>query len=342
MLLSDIASRLNLEMHGPDVEISGVGTLEEAGPADLSFLANPKYKIQLKHTKAGAVITAPENAEGDRSFLLSSQPYLDFARAVQMFARPQGFYSAQSEQAYIHPEAEIHDQASVYPLACIGKGTSIGSGTTVFASVYIGENCSIGKNCTIYPGVNIMAGTVIKDNVLIHAGAVIGSDGFGFAQDMGGMEKFPQVGRVRVEEDVEIGANTSIDRAALGETVIGRGTKIDNLVQIGHNVHIGENCIIVSQVGIAGSTRIGNQVILAGQVGVAGHLDIGDNCRVAAKSGIGKSVPEGTDLGGIPAVEHNRFLKNSVALNKLPGLLREMKKMQRELSDLKQHIHGEK
>ncbi|MFP4657427.1 MAG: UDP-3-O-(3-hydroxymyristoyl)glucosamine N-acyltransferase [Desulfonatronovibrionaceae bacterium] len=342
MLLSALASRLDLEMTGPDVEINGVGTLEDAGPDELSFLANPKYQSQLEHTRAGAVIAAPDHAREDKSFLLSSQPYLDFARAVQIFARPQGFLSGHSEKAFIHPRASVDKQATVYPFACIGEGSHIGAGSTVFASVYIGENCSIGEDCTIYPGASIMAGTVLKNNVVVHAGVVIGSDGFGFAQDMGGMEKFPQVGRVRIEDNVEIGANTSIDRAALGETVIGRGTKIDNLVQVGHNVHIGENCIIVSQVGIAGSTRIGNGVVLAGQVGIAGHLTIGDKCRVAAKSGIGKSVPPETDMGGIPAVEHSRFLKNSVALNKLPQMLREMKRMQKELDDLKQRIYGDK
>ncbi len=340
MLLSEIASQLGLEMRGGDTEISGVATLEDAGPADLSFLANPKYTEQLANTKAGAVITFPENARGEQSFVLSPTPYLDFARAVQLFDSPQGFHSGKSEEAFIHPEAEVDAQAVVYPQACIGPGSSIGTHSAVFPSVYIGENCRIGRNCTLYPGVSIMANSVLGDNVTIHAGTVIGSDGFGFAQNEAGMEKFPQVGGVRIEDGVEIGANCTVDRAALGETVIGRGTKIDNLVQIGHNVRIGENCILVAQVGIAGSTRIGNQVILAGQVGIAGHLSIGDGCRVAAKSGINKSLAPGTDVGGIPAVDHSQFLRNSVALSKLPDMLKDMKRMDKEIKDLQNKLNA--
>lgn len=342
MLLSELAASLKLEMRGRDTQITGVNTLEDAGPEDLSFLANPRYSDQLATSHAGAVIAAPENCTSGQSFLLSDSPYLDFARAVQLFARPQGFYSEQSGQASIDPDTVIDPTAVIYPFVCIGPQSKIGARTKIFASVYIGEGCDIGKNCTIYPGVSIMSGTVIGENVTVHSGTVIGSDGFGFAQAGTGMEKFPQVGRVRVEDNVEIGANSAIDRAALGETIIGRGTKIDNLVQIGHNVHIGQNCIIVAQVGIAGSTQIGDEVILAGQVGIAGHLSIGDKCRIAAKSGIGKSIPANTDVGGIPGIEHKKFLKNSVALNKLPQLLRNMQKMQKEIDALKNQAHGDK
>ena len=179
-----------------------------------------------------------------------------------------------------------------------------------------------------------MAGTGIGDRVVLHAGVVLGSDGFGFAQSRAGMEKFPQIGRVIVEDDVEIGANTTIDRAALGETRIGRGTKIDNLVQLGHNVQVGKNSIIVAQVGVAGSTVIGDRVILAGQVGVAGHLSIGDGCRVGAKSGIGKTLPPNTDVSGIPAIPHGTYLRAATTIPKLPDMARRIKQLEKELEKL--------
>ena len=190
---------------------------------------------------------------------------------------------------WIHPEAEIAPDTTIYPFASIGAGTIVESGVRIFSGVYIGENCRIGKGTTIYPNCTLMAGTIVGERVIIHPGAVLGSDGFGFAGAPEGLTKFPQVGRTVIEDDVEIGANTTIDRAALGETRVGRGTKIDNLVQLGHNVHTGQNCILVAQVGIAGSTILGNGVVLAGQAGLGGHLHLGDGCRIGGKI---RSKPE--------------------------------------------------
>jgi UDP-3-O-[3-hydroxymyristoyl] glucosamine N-acyltransferase len=183
-----------------------------------------------------------------------------------------------------------------------------------------------------------MAGTQLGKRVILHAGTVLGSDGFGFAQTGAGMTKFPQIGRTVIEDDVEIGANTTIDRAALGETRIGQGTKIDNLVQLGHNVRVGRNCILVAQVGIAGSTTLGDGVVLAGQVGVAGHIHLGDGCRIGAKSGVGKNVPERQDLSGIPVMPHGTFLRSSAIVPKLPEMKRRLSKLEKELAALREEI----
>ncbi len=336
MLLSDIAKRLDLTLMGDDRDITGVNTLTEAGPTEVSFLANPKYESQLPDSKAAAVIATREYADkAPCPVLVSSQPYVDFARLVQIVAKPLGRFSGQSEQAFIHPGATVHPSVTIAPFVYIGDGAYVDEGTRLFPHVHVGEDCRIGKGCTIYPRVTLMDGTRVGNQVILHAGVVLGSDGFGFAQAAQGLEKFPQIGRVVIEDNVEIGANTTIDRAALGETRIGKGTKIDNLVQIGHNVQVGENSIIVAQVGIAGSTTLGRGVILAGQVGVAGHLSIGDGCRVAAKGGIHSSIPPQTDLGGgLPSIEYKKFLRTVTTIPKLPEMSKRLRRLEKEVARL--------
>jgi UDP-3-O-[3-hydroxymyristoyl] glucosamine N-acyltransferase len=338
MLLSEIASRLGLTLKGRDMEISGVNTLADATPSELSFLANPKYAPQLETTSAGAVIISADQAPDSLSCLLSANPYLDFARSVQLFAKTQGCFSGVSELAFVHDEAVVDAGAAIAPFAFIGRGARVEAGVRIFSGSYVGEDCVIGEDTTIYPNCSLMAGTVVGKRVILHAGTVLGSDGFGFAQAASGMTKFPQIGRTVIEDDVEIGANTTIDRAALGETRVGQGTKIDNLVQLGHNVRVGRNCIIVSQVGIAGSTSLGDGVILAGQVGVAGHIHLGDGCRIGAKSGVGKDVPPKTDLSGIPVMPHGTFLRTSAIIPKLPEMKRRLGKLEKELAALREEL----
>ena len=338
MLLSEISARLGLTLKGGDKNVTGVNTLSDASATELSFLANPKYAPQLATTGAGAVIVSAEHATDDRPCLVSENPYLDFARCVQLFARPQGCFEGVSELAFVHPEAQVDPSAAVAPFAFIGQGASIGPGVRVFSGVSIGEDCSIGKDTVIYPNCSLMAGTQVGSRVILHAGTVLGSDGFGFAQAGGAMTKFPQIGRVVIEDDVEIGANTTIDRAALGETRIGQGTKIDNLVQLGHNVRVGRNCILVAQVGIAGSTSLGDGVILAGQVGVAGHIHLGDGCRIGAKSGVGQDVPPKQDLSGIPAMPHGTFLRASAITPKLPEMKRRLARLEKEMAALREEL----
>jgi len=333
MLLSELARLLHLPWQGKDVKISGVNTLADAKNFELSFLANPKYAHQLASTQAAAVILA-EGIE-THSCLISTNPYLDFVRAVQFFAQDQGCLTGISTLAYIHPEAQVAPDAIIYPFVFIGQGVHIGSGARIFSGCYIGENCHLGDNVLVYPHCSLMAGTIVGNNVTLHAGVVLGSDGFGFAQAQSGLTKFPQIGRTIIEDNVEIGANTTIDRASLGETRVGQGTKIDNLVQLGHNVQVGHNCIIVSQVGIAGSTTLGNEVVLAGQVGLAGHIHIGDKSRIGAKSGVGQDVPPGKDMSGIPAMPHSTYLRVSTITPKLPEMRKRISKLEKELEALK-------
>ena len=332
MLLSDLALQLGLELCGPDLEICGVNTLDAAGPEELSFFANPNYRVQLEKTRAGAVIVDQAHAHIVKNPLLSSSPYLDFVRAVQLFAKSQDKFQGQSELAYIAPSAQIDSSVCVHPHVYIAEGVKIGAGSRIFAGAYIGENCHIGRDCLVYPHVVLMADTHVGNNVILHPGVVLGSDGFGFASSEQGAVKFPQVGKVVIEDNVEIGANTCIDRAALGETRIEAGCKIDNLVQIGHNVRVGKDSLLVAQVGIAGSTVVGKNVILAGQVGVSGHLHIADGCRVGAKSGIARSLTDQEIVSGIPAISHRNWLKSNTLFVRLPELLNRIKKLEKELA----------
>ncbi len=341
MLLSEIAARLKLEYTGDDLDITGMNTLEQAGPDELSFLSDSRYLPRLETTSAGAVIVPPEKAEMVSRAIKSPSPYLDFARVMQLFYEPQGMQESFPEQDGIHSTATIDPSAVVHPMVFIGANARIGPGCRIFPHCYIGENVVLGRDCLVYPQVSIMAESQIHDRVIIHPGAVIGSDGFGFIQDGDQRIKIPQVGRVVIEDDVEIGACTTIDRATLGETRIGKGTKIDNLVQIAHNVHTGENCVLISQVGISGSVRLGSNVILGGQVGVAGHLEIEDNCRVAAKSGVGKSLPANTDAGGIPAMDHTTFLRNAVLLPRLSQMNKRIKKLEKQVQSSNRADQGE-
>jgi UDP-3-O-[3-hydroxymyristoyl] glucosamine N-acyltransferase len=338
MRLSAIAHTLGLALQGEDKEITGVNTLAEATASQLSFLANPKYLSQLDTTQAGAVLVSAEHVRPALTCLVSPAPYLDFARCVHLFAKPQGQFAGISDMAFIHPEAAIDPTAAIAPFVYVGPGAEIGPGVRIFSGTYIGERCVIGEDCVIYPNCSLMADTSIGKRVILHAGTVLGSDGFGFAQAASGMTKFPQIGRTVIEDDVEIGANTTIDRAALGETRVGRGTKIDNLVQLGHNVRVGRNCLLVAQVGIAGSTTLGDGVILAGQAGISGHIHLGDGCRIGAKSGVGQDVPPGQDMSGIPAMPHGAFLRASTILPKLPELKRRVGKLEKELALLKTQL----
>ncbi len=332
--LSDIAGRLGLTLQGEDAEVIGVNTLENASPDEISFLANPRYTDQLATTKACAVIVSEEHAGHVRRALVSQNPYQDFGRVLELFARPQGSFSGISPLAFIHPEAQLDNDVTVYPFAYIGPRSRIGSNTSIFPGVYIGEGCRIGQHSILYPNVVLMAGTHIGDRCILHSGCVLGADGFGFARTPQGIQKIPQVGRVSVENDVEIGANSAIDRAVLDATHIHAGTKIDNLVQIGHNVQIGQNCFIVSQVGISGSTHVGANCTFAGQVGIAGHLHIGDNVTIGPKSGVAKNIPSDVVVGGIPTVDQRTYMRTLALMPQFPDLFKRISKLEKELEKI--------
>lgn len=336
--LTALAQALGLEHKGGDIPIRGVATLEQAGPHDLSFLANPKYGKLLEQTRAGAVILHPEFAHRVPCAILSPNPYFDFARAVELFAPPRGFHTGISPLASIHPTAELGPDCTVYPFACIGANAHLGSGCTLYPGSFVGENSVLGQDCLLYPNAVVMAGTVLGNRVILHPGAVLGSDGFGYAPSPQGLRKIPQIGIVRVDDDAEIGANTTIDRAVLDATHIGAGTKIDNLVQIGHNVQVGRHCILVGQVGISGSTKVGDRVTMAGQVGVSGHLSIGNDVTIGPKSGVSKNIPDGEAWGGIPATERQNFFRTAATLPKLPELRKRVHALEKELAALKQQL----
>jgi UDP-3-O-[3-hydroxymyristoyl] glucosamine N-acyltransferase len=301
----------------PDVIISGAAALAEATEREISFLSNPKYVPQLATSRAGAILVGPDVPGSSPRWIRVANPYYAMARVVgQWFAtrpRPAGI----SDRAVIAPTAKIGSNVAIGPLTTIGQSVVIGDNVTIYQSVSIEAESTIGEGTTIYPLVSIYHGSRIGKRCIVHSGAVIGADGYGFATEGGRHHKIPQIGIVRIEDDVEIGAGTTIDRAALGETVVGEGTKIDNLVQIGHNVKVGKHCLLVSQVGIAGSTELGDYVAVAGQSGFVGHLRIGKGVQVAAKSAVTEDVPDGAKVMGIPAVPFREFARREVALRRL-------------------------
>jgi len=297
--------------------ITAVAPLAEADGHQLSFLNNKKYLGQLAGTKAAAVLV-PQELEGeDKRWIRVADPYFAIARIVGRWFNARPLAKGISPKAAIAASARIGSNVAIGPFTTIGENVVVGDKVTIFQGVSIEADSTVGDDCIIYPSVVIYDGTRIGRRCIIHAGVVIGSDGYGFAAHEGRHHKIPQIGIVRIEDDVEIGAGTTIDRAALGETVIGEGTKIDNLVQIGHNVKIGKHCLLVSQVGIAGSTELGDYVSVAGQSGFSGHLKIGHRVQVAAKSAVLEDVPNDTKVMGSPAVPFQEFARRHAAVKRL-------------------------
>lgn len=332
--LSEIATRLGMTLKGEDAEVFGVNTLESAGPDEVSFLANPKYADQLAATRAGAVIVRPEHAGEVTRALISETPYQDFGRTLELFAVPQGSFSGISPLSSIHPGAILGANVTVYPFVFIGPNAHIGDNATLFPGCYVGENSRIGARTVLYPNAVIMAGTHVGDDCILHPGSVLGADGFGFARTPGGIQKIPQVGKVVVGNDVEVGANATVDRAVLDTTRVGDGTKIDNLVQLGHNVQVGRNNFIVSQVGVSGSTKIGDNCTLAGQVGVAGHLTIGNNVTIGPQSGVARDIPPDVTVGGSPAVDQRTYMRTMTLMPRFPEIFKRLSKLEKALEDL--------
>jgi UDP-3-O-[3-hydroxymyristoyl] glucosamine N-acyltransferase len=305
--------------------VTGAAALETAGPADVAYMDNPKYTDALATTKAGLCLVSPRFAErvpAGTTALISAAPYHAFARVLSRFfpdaLKPGSVFGSQgvAPGAFVHATAVLEAGVTIDPGAVIGPGAEIGSGTVVGSHAVVGPQVRIGRNCAIGAGSTLQS-TLIGNCVIIHPGVRIGQDGFGFAMSPKGHMKVPQIGRVIIQDDVEIGANTCIDRGASRDTVIGEGTKIDNLVQIGHNVVIGRHCVIVSQVGIAGSTTLEDFVVLGGQVGLAGHLTVGMGAQVAAQSGVAGDIPRGARYGGYPAQPALSWARESALLKSL-------------------------
>jgi UDP-3-O-[3-hydroxymyristoyl] glucosamine N-acyltransferase len=342
-LLSELAARVGGTVIGDGaLLVEGIAPLEEAGPAQISFFSNKKYRKAFEASRAGAVIVEPGTAAPTgRSLLAAENAYLAFAKISTLFHPPREPLPEIAPSAVVHPTATIHPSAQVMPSACIGPGAVVGPRTIVFPGARVGQEARVGADCLVYHNVVIRERCVVGDRVILQPGCVLGSDGFGYALDMKGDGhgprhfKVPQAGIVVVEDDVEIGANSCVDRATLGVTRIGRGAKIDNLCQIAHNVEIGPLSILASQVGIAGSTKLGMGVVCWGQVGIVGHLTIGDRAELAAQSGIAHDVEPGARLAGSPAKPDVQWARNSAVFDRLTEMRRELRELRKELDQLR-------
>jgi UDP-3-O-[3-hydroxymyristoyl] glucosamine N-acyltransferase len=348
--LAELAARVGGEVVGDvAVRLAGVAPLEQAAPDEVSFLANKKYRQAFLDSRAGAVVVAPDEVvPAGRTILRVANPYLAFAKITTLFHPPPLPVPGVAPGAVVHPTARVDPAAQVMPLASVGAGAEVGPRTILHSGVQVGENARVGADCLVHANVVIREGCQVGDRVILQPGCVIGSDGFGFAFDPEGEGqgprhyKFPQVGIVVVEDDVELGANTCVDRAALGVTRIGRGVKVDNLVQIAHNVEVGPLSLLVSQVGISGSTKLGMGVVVAGQVGIVGHLKIGDGVKIGAQSGVTHDIEPGEAISGSPAWPHATWLRAMASLQHLPELRKEVRALQAELAALKAAREGEK
>ncbi len=316
------------------VLISGLGSLESAGPEALTFLANPKYAAKVAETSAGAVLMAPGGERYGRTAIEVANPYLGFAKLLALFYTSPHQPLGVLQHAIVSETATIGEGASIYPGACIGNNVVVGQRTIIYSGAVIYNNVIIGDDCIIHANAVVRDRCRIGNRCVLQPGAVIGSDGFGYAPDGSSYYPIPQIGIVVLDDDVEIGASSCIDRAAIEVTRIMRGTKLDNLVQIAHNCQIGEDCMIVSQVGISGSAKIGNHVTLAGQVGVAGHLTIGDNVLVGAQSGVPSSLPANAAYSGTPTMPHKDWLRSAMVVPRLPELKKTVSSLEKRIAEL--------
>lgn len=338
--LREIAKLLGGSIVGnDDVIIENIRPIEEAGQGDITFLANMKYLKQLKTTAASAILAQPPMQMEGKNLVLVDDPYIAFGKLLALFYPLKHGFTGISKAAYIEEGADVSPDATIFPRAYISSGVKIEKGAVIYPGVFIGNNVSIGEDSILYANVAVYAGSRIGKRVTLHSGVVVGGDGFGFAAPGKSNLKIPQVGFVQIDDDVEIGANCAIDRATLGKTWIQRNVKIDNLVQIAHNVVIGENSVITSQVGISGSTKLGKSVIIGGQAGIVGHLSIGDHVMIAAKSGIHKDIESGQIVGGIPQLPYRHWLKVEACRTKLPEMKKNLEELKRKIIILQEQIN---
>jgi UDP-3-O-[3-hydroxymyristoyl] glucosamine N-acyltransferase len=344
LTLSELAEHLQAQLEGEGgTTIRGVAPIESAGEGEISFIANPRYARYAAVTRASALIVSFDfRGEARVPLLRVANPYLAFQRVVQLFhpeaiRLPAGIHPT----AVIDASARLGREVAIGPHVVVERGARIGDRTQLFPGCYIGPEVEIGEDCVIYPNVVIRERVRIGKRVVIHAGAVIGSDGFGFAREGEVYRKIPQAGTVVIGDDVEIGANCCIDRATLGETRIERGAKLDNLIQVGHNVVIGENTVVAAQAGFAGSTIVGRNVMVGGQAGFAGHMTIGDGALISAQSGVSKDIPPGCRVFGYPARPAEQALREEAALRRLPELLKRVRELERLVQELKAKTEGD-
>ena len=338
-----IATVLNGTIEGnPEVKVNNFSKIEEGKPGTLTFLANPKYEHFIYHTEASIVLVNNDftPTEPIKATLIKvANAYASLAILLNMVEQAKEKKAGIDSTAYISTSAIIKENCYIGNFAYIGDNVKIGHNCKIYPNAYIGDNVTLGDNCIVYPHVTIYEDCIIGHNCILHAGCVIGSDGFGFAPEGESYKKIPQLGNVILEDNVEIGANTTIDRAVMDSTIIRKGVKLDNLVQIAHNVEVGENTVMAAQVGIAGSTKVGRHCMFGGQVGLSGHIHIADNVILGAQCGVISDVKEQTTLLGAPAINAKNFMRSSAIFNRLPDIYRQINQMQRELEQLKKELN---
>jgi UDP-3-O-[3-hydroxymyristoyl] glucosamine N-acyltransferase len=333
---AEIARHLDGEVVGDGaMQLTGFAPADKAKPGDLTFAENETYFLRAEQSAAPAIMIDGPFASAKKTLIRVPNARVAFAKVLPLFFPEPIFQPGIHPTAVVSPSAHVDPSAHVGPYCVIGELAKIGPHVVLHPGVCVGANCTVGADTQILPNVTLYPRTQVGQRVRIHAGCVIGSDGFGYVLDNGVHRKVPQVGYVVISDDVELGANVTIDRGALGPTTIGRGTKIDNLVQIAHNVAIGDHCLVIAQAGIAGSTKLGNYVTLAGQVGIAGHLKIGNKVTVAAQSGVMHDIPDGDKWLGYPAQPDRKMKRQMLAVQQLPELLRRLTELEREIQALK-------
>ena len=325
-----------------EVEISGIASIEEARAGEITFIANPKYIPKLSETRASAVIVSKEVTQADKPLLCVTNPYLAFAKILILFSHKPYQSKGMDSNAWVSPTAKLGTELTLYPFVYVGDRCSIGDRVTLYPGAYVGEDSTIGEDSILYSNVSIYPGTAIGKRVILHSGVVVGSDGFGYVKEGKKNVKIPQRGKVEIEDDVEIGANTTVDRATFGKTIVQRGVKIDNLVQVAHNVGIGEDSILCAQVGISGSTKIGSNVTLAGQVGVVDHIEIGDNVMVGAQAGVTHRLPPNQGYVGSPAMPHREFLHVNAVFSRLPEMRKRLIEIEKRFKKIEEALSTKK
>lgn len=327
----------------PDIEIHGPSRIEEGVPGTITFLSNPKYEQFVYHTDASVVLVHEDFSPVMKikpSLIRVKDVYASLAKLFEHFGAQAEVNHHISSDAHIANSAVLDGEVTVGKFAIVSEKAEIGAGTIIHSQVFVGENTKIGKNCILFPGVKIYHNVVIGDNCIIHSNAVLGSDGFGFSKgEDGRYSKIPHLGKVILENNVEIGSNTTIDRGSIGDTIIKEGVKLDNLIQIAHNVQVGENTVIAAQSGIAGSAKVGDNCVIGGQVGIVGHIKIADGTMIQGQSGVSKTVKEtGTKLHGTPALEYTRYLKSYAQFRQLPEIAKVVADLQKQIEELKKQL----
>lgn len=337
-----IATFLNGSIVGdPDVKVCNFSKIEEGKPGTLTFLANPKYEHYIYQTEASIVLVNNDFVPSEpvkATLVKVTNAYAALAMLLNLVEQEKAKKSGIDSTAHISASAKIGEGAYIGNFAYIGDHVVLGKNCKIYPHAYIGDHVTVGDNCTFYPHVTVYSNCTIGGNCIFHAGAVIGSDGFGFAPEGDAYKKIPQLGNVIIEDDVEIGANTTIDRAVMDSTIIRKGVKLDNLIQIAHNVEVGENTVMAAQVGIAGSVKVGRHCMFGGQVGLAGHLKIGDHATLGAQAGVISDIKEGETVLGAPAINAKSFMRSSAVFSRLPEMYRTIGQLQREIDQLKKEL----